>query len=134
VDELQHECEGLVKSNTLSEEINQLMAEKVEYEQKLDEIFDREIEKGKKPDKEKIQSSFQRIEKVDKKIGKLIRAHSQHFNPYWGETMRSGVEPSRLAGQIEKYACIYMARISDFKDYSPRSYFRPKKKKLPHEA
>jgi hypothetical protein len=71
---------------------------------------------------------------VDKKIGKLIRAHSQHFNPYWGEIMRSGVEPSRLAGQIEKYACIYMAKISDFMEFSPRSYFRPKKKKLPHEA
>lgn len=134
VDELEHECDALVKSHSLSEEINQFMSEKVDLEQKLDELFDREIEKGKKPDKEKIQAHFQKIEKVDKKIGKLIRAYSQHFNPYWGEIMRSGVEPSRLAGQIEKYACIYMAKISDFIDYSPRSYFRPKKKKLPHEA
>jgi len=47
--------------------------------------------------------------------------------------MRAGVEPSRLAGQIEKYACIYMAKISDFADCSPRTYFRPKKKMLPHE-
>ena len=47
--------------------------------------------------------------------------------------MRSGVEPSRLAGQIEKYACIYMAKVSDFIEYSPRTYFRPKKKTLPHE-
>ncbi|MES2525847.1 MAG: HAD-IG family 5'-nucleotidase [Bdellovibrionota bacterium] len=134
IDELLHETEALVKSNALSEEINQLMAEKVSYEVKLDELFDREIEKGKKPDKEKVQAHFQKMEKVDKKIGKLIRAHSQFFNSYWGEVMRSGVEPSRLAGQIEKYACIYMAKISDFMDYSPRSYFRPKKKKLPHEA
>lgn len=134
VDELSHEIEALDKTQGLSDEINALMAEKVEYEHKLDELFDREIEKGKKPDKEKINSHFQKIEKVDKKIGKLIRSHSVNFNPYWGELMRSGVEPSRLAGQIEKYACIYMAKISDFFDYSPRSYFRPKKKKLPHEA
>lgn len=134
IDELLAETEALEKSESISKEINILMAEKIQLEQKLDTIFDREIEKGKKPDKEKIQDHFQKIEKVDKKIGKLIRAHSQHFNSYWGETMRAGVEPSRLAGQIEKYACIYMAKISDFADYSPRTYYRPRKKILPHEV
>lgn len=133
IDELITEVEALDKSATLTDQINDLMAEKVELEQKLDELFDKEIEKGKKPDKTKIQAHFKKIETVDKKIGKLIRSHSQFFNPYWGETMRAGVEPSRLAGQIEKYACIYMAKISDFTDYSPRTYYRPRKKTLPHE-
>lgn len=134
IEELFQETTALEESATLSEEINTLMTEKITYEQKLDDLFDKEIEKGKKPDKEKIQAHFQRIEKVDKKIGKLIRAHSQYFNPYWGETMRAGVEPSRLAGQIEKYACIYMASIADFVEYSPRTYYRPRKKTLPHES
>lgn len=134
IDELIAEIAALEKSENLSKEINILMSEKVILEQKLDELFDREIEKGKKPDKEKVQAAFGKIEKVDKKIGKLIRSHSSHFNPYWGETMRAGVEPSRLAGQIEKYACIYMSKISDFADYSPRTYYRPRKKTLPHEA
>ncbi|HXH29241.1 MAG TPA: HAD-IG family 5'-nucleotidase [Bacteriovoracaceae bacterium] len=133
IEELLSECAALDKSAVISDEINLLMTEKVDFEQKLDDLFDREIEKGKKPDKEKIQAHFQKIEKVDKKIGKLIRAHTQNFNSYWGETMRAGVEPSRLAGQIEKYACIYMAKIADFDDYSPRTYYRPKKKMLPHE-
>lgn len=133
IDELISEVEALNKSDSLTDEINTLMSEKVELEHKLDELFDKEIEKGKKPDKTKIQAHFQKIEKVDKKIGKLIRSHSQFFNPYWGETMRAGVEPSRLAGQIEKYACIYMAKISDFTEYSPRTYYRPRKKTLPHE-
>lgn len=134
IDELITEIDSIEKSETISAEINVLMAEKVTLERKLDEMFDREIEKGKKPDKDKVQAHFQKIEKVDKKIGKLIRSHSQFFNPYWGETMRAGVEPSRLAGQIEKYACIYMAKISDFADYSPRTYYRPRKKMLPHEV
>lgn len=134
IEELIQECEAITKSEALSKEINTLMAEKVDYESKLDNLFDREFEKGKKPDKEKLQAHFQRIEKVDKKIGKLIRGHKAFFNPHWGETMRAGVEPSRLAGQIEKYACIYMAKISDFVNYSPRTYFRPRKKTLPHEV
>lgn len=133
IDELIHERTAIHKTASISDEINSLMSEKVQLEQKLDELFDKEIEKGKKPDKEKIQTHFKKIETVDKKIGKLIRSHSQNFNPYWGETMRAGVEPSRLAGQIEKYACIYMAKISDFAECSPRTYFRPKKKMLPHE-
>jgi HAD superfamily 5'-nucleotidase-like hydrolase len=134
IDELLEETKAVEKSETLSKEISTLMEEKIQLEHKIDDIFDKEMEKGKKPDKEKIKLHFEKIEKVDKKIGKLIRAHSQNFNPYWGETMRAGVEPSRLAGQIEKYACIYMAKISDFAEYSPRTYYRPRKKTLPHEA
>lgn len=134
IEELIEEIDALEKSESISEQINKLMTDKVALEQKLDALFDKEIEKGKKPTKEKIQTHFKKIETVDKKIGKLIRAHSQFFNPYWGETMRAGVEPSRLAGQIEKYACIYMAKISDFADYSPRTYYRPRKKTLPHEG
>lgn len=133
IDELIAETQANEKSAPISAEINTLMKQKIDMEQKLDELFDKELEKGKKPDKVKLQEHFQKIEKIDKKIGKLIRTHTQHFNSYWGETMRAGVEPSRLAGQIEKYACIYMAKVSDFIDYSPRTYFRPKKKSLPHE-
>jgi hypothetical protein len=133
IDELIHETDANEKSAAINLEINDLMKQKIDLEQNLDELFDKELEKGKKPDKAKVQDHFQKIEKVDKKIGKLIRAHTLNFNPYWGETMRAGVEPSRLAGQIEKYACIYMSKVADFIDYSPRTYFRPKKKMLPHE-
>ena len=133
IEELGKETTANTNTAPISLEINTLMKQKIDFEQKIDELFDREQDRGKKPDKEKLQDHFQKIEKVDKKIGKLIRAHTQHFNSHWGETMRAGVEPSRLAGQIEKYACIYMAKVSDFMDYSPRTYFRPKKKTLPHE-
>jgi HAD superfamily 5'-nucleotidase-like hydrolase len=134
IEELLMECEALEQTAEISREIGELMASKLVLEQELDRVFDQEFEDGVKPDKEVINDYFQRIEKVDKKIGKLIRSHAQHFNPYWGETMRAGVEPSRLAGQIEKYACIYMAKVSNFKNFSPRTYFRPRKKTLPHEG
>jgi HAD superfamily 5'-nucleotidase-like hydrolase len=134
IEELITECEALASTAEISAEIFELMGTKVKLEQEIDELFDTEIERGQRPDKEVVQDRFQKIEKVDRKVGKLIRSHAQHFNAYWGETMRAGVEPSRLAGQIEKYACIYMAKISNFADYSPRNYFRPRKKILPHES
>ena len=133
IDELIHETHANEKTAAISTGIVLLMKQKVELEQKLDQMFDKDVESGKKPDKTKVQAHFKKIESVDKKIGKLIRSHTQHFNPNWGETMRAGAEPSRLAGQIEKYACIYMSKVADFIDYSPRTYFRPKKKTLPHE-
>jgi HAD superfamily 5'-nucleotidase-like hydrolase len=133
IDELIAETQALERASGINGEINSLMKTKIEIEQKIDELFDKEIEKGRRPDKEKINAHFGEIEKVDKQIGKLIRKNTAFFNKHWGETMRSGVEPSRLAGQIEKYACIYMSKVSDFIDYSPRTYFRPKKKTLPHE-
>jgi HAD superfamily 5'-nucleotidase-like hydrolase len=133
LDELIPEMEALKNGAPLMAEINTLMNQKVELEHEIDISFDREIEKGKKPSKEKVSGLLSKIDIIDKKVGKLIRQHAKDFNPYWGETMRAGQEPSRLAGQIEKYACIYMAKIADFIDYSPRIYFRPKKKLLPHD-
>lgn len=133
IDELIGEIESLKQTEGLSKQIHALMADKIEIEHQIDELFDKEIEKGKKIQKQEMQELFKKIEKLDKKIGKLIRTHSHYFNPYWGETMRAGVEPSRLAGQIEKYACVYMSKVSDFAEHSPRTYYRPRKKMLPHE-
>ncbi len=133
IEELIEECDALREVSSINEQLNNLMDEKLVLERKIDSLFDKEIEKGKKPDKKKIDVHFKKIDSIDKKLTKLIKEHTKSFNPHWGETMRAGLEPSRLAGQIEKYACIYMTKIADFKDYSPRTYFRPKKKTLPHE-
>lgn len=73
------------------------------------------------------------IEKIDKNLSDMIVEYQKHFNPYWGEITRAGMEESRFAGQVEKYACIYMTKISDLGAYSPRTYFRPKKRNLAHE-
>lgn len=126
VEELESECQALKKTQKMSDEINDLMNEKIDLEHQLDRHHSAK-------DKKKTQPIFDRIEAIDKKLGKLIRQYQGHFNPHWGEVMRAGVEPSRFAGQVEKYACIYMSRIADFADYSGRTYFRPKKRPLAHE-
>lgn len=128
VEELAGERQALRKTRTLSEEIAGLMGRKVELEHGLDRLFD----KGER-DKAQTAPIHNEITGIDKKLGVLIRDYQTNFNPYWGEVMRAGVEPSRFAGQVEKYACIYMAKIADFADYSPRTYYRPKKRPLPHE-
>ncbi|MBC7398110.1 MAG: 5'-nucleotidase, partial [Bdellovibrionales bacterium] len=133
IDELIPEIEAVKKTAPISLAISKLMNLKVKLEHQLDALYDQAIEKGQKPAAKSTDAFLKKIRENDVKLGKLIREHVKPFNSYWGETMRAGQEPSRLAGQIEKYACIYMAKISDFVDYSPRIYFRPKRKGLPHD-
>lgn len=128
VEEIEGERLALKATRDLNLEINQLMSRKVELEHSLDRLYEKNTK-----DKSQTAPLFTEIASIDKKLGKLIREYQTHFNPHWGEVMRAGVEPSRFAGQVEKYACIYMGRIADFADYSPRTYYRPKKRPLPHE-
>jgi HAD superfamily 5'-nucleotidase-like hydrolase len=128
VEELAQEREALMKSKEINAEISILMSEKIKFEHQLDRLYS-----SARPTKEQLAPLHEDISKIDKKLSTLIRQYASHFNSYWGEVMRAGIEPSRFAGQVEKYACIYMSRIADFADYSPRTYYRPKRRPLPHE-
>ena len=47
--------------------------------------------------------------------------------------MRAGNEESYFAHQVERFACIYMGRLSDLTGYSPRTYFRAPRIPMAHE-
>ena len=125
---LEHEVNAIKKSSCIQEEIDKNMKLKLEIEQEINEVY----AKGK--DKFKLGSLFEKIEKLNQKISNNIEEHHSHFNPYWGSVMRAGSEESFIAGQVEKYACIYMAKVNDLLELSPKSYFRPIKRIMPHEV
>lgn len=133
IEELDKEVTAYKSTKDISVEIDQLMEKKVEIEKIIDDLYAKEHEHGEKVEKEEVFSKFDEIEKIDKQIGALIKTYESNFNPNWGEVMRAGVEPSIYAAQIERYACIYMTKVSDFNLYSPRNYYRPKKRKMAHE-
>lgn len=133
IEELDREVQAYRDAKPHSVEIDSLMAQKVELEKQIDELYAKEHEHGEDVSKDQVMAKFDEIEKLDKAVGKQIKMYEKHFNPFWGEVMRAGAEPSAFASQIERYACIYMTKIADFKDYSPRTYYRPKKRKMAHE-
>lgn len=133
IEELNKEVTAYKSTKDISVEIDQLMEEKVQTEKQIDELYAKEHEHGEKVSKDELHAQFDKIEKLDKKIGGLIKTYESNFNPYWGEVMRAGAEPSIYASQIERYACIYMTKVSDLLNYNPRTYFRPKKRKMAHE-
>lgn len=122
VEELTEEINSLRKGEKIQKEIDKLMEDK--------ESLERQVAGATEEEGMEI---YIRIRKLDEDISEKILRYQDFFNHIWGPIMRAGQEESRLAHQIERYACIYMSKITDLKDYSPRHYFRPRRRPLPHE-
>lgn len=134
LDPLAEEIKAIKKSAPIQDQIDKLMEKKESLETTLNNLEVSKYEEGKPPKKEDVNHTYAQIDKVNQSISELITQYKTHFNPYWGELMRAGQEESRMADQVEKYACLYVAKISDLMDYSPRTYFRPNRRVLPHEV
>lgn len=130
---LKDEIESLKKSDSIQKDIDRLMNEKSKLEKTLNDKEAILFEEGEKVSKEEMNQFYAQIEKLNNQISEKISQYRTHFNPYWGELMRAGQEESRMADQVEKYACLYMTKVEDLLQNSPKTYFRPKKRTLPHE-
>ena len=74
------------------------------------------------------------ITTLDEEIAPLARAAAQLGNPVWGPLMRSGVDKSLFARQVEKYADVYTSRVSNFMAATPYGYLRAARGSLPHDS
>lgn len=135
--DLEEELKGLRKSHEIQCRIDALMAEKAEFEKEINTL---DIARYTKTDgavtvahNRQVNNLYKKMDQINGEITDLIYAYRKCFNPYWGEILRAGSEESLYAEQVEEYACIYMTKVSDLADYSPRTYFRPIKRIMPHE-
>ncbi len=128
--DLDGELEAIRATRELQSEIDSLMNRKEWLEKEADDAEMNRRFGGRKrvPDNHNLEQ-----EKLNTRISELLDELKTHFNPYWGEILRAGSEESRYAEQVEKYACIYMTKVSDLYDHSPRTYFRPPRRRLAHE-
>ena len=131
---LAEEVSALSQSEEIQKSIDALMIQKEELETKINEIDLRKHEEGEEVSKKELNHLFAQMDKLNHNIATKLEDYQKFFNPHWGAMMRAGQEESRFADQVEKYACIYMPKVSDLNDYSPRTYFRPLKRVLPHES
>tara|TARA_R110002072_G_scaffold534_8_gene4291 strand:- start:42142 stop:43503 length:1362 start_codon:yes stop_codon:yes gene_type:complete len=134
LDPLADEIKSIENSASIQKNIDIAMEKKEKLELKLIELEDYKFNNSDKSQKDEISKIYSQIDSKNKEISSQINAYKEHFNPYWGEMMRAGQEESRFADQVEKYACIYMTKIEDLLVHSPRTYFRPNRRDLPHES
>ncbi len=72
--------------------------------------------------------------KLDAQIGPLAQASGRLHNPHWGLLLRTGIDKSHLARQVERHADIYMSRVSNFLQYTPFAFLRSQRNSLPHDS
>ncbi len=75
-----------------------------------------------------------RLVELDQRIAPLAKQSNELLNPRWGPLMRCGNDKSHLARQIERYADVYMSRVSNLLAYTPYAYLRAPRVNLPHEV
>lgn len=81
-----------------------------------------------------IQAVRAELVELDARIMPLAREAGELSNPVWGLLMRAGNDKSHLARQIERYADVYMSRVSNFLMYTPFVYLRSPRGSLPHDS
>ena len=133
LDPLAEEIESISNAIPIQGRIDKLMEEKILLEKSLNVIELKKHKLDKEVKKENLDQTYVKIDQIDSEISDLLVEFKKMFNPHWGEMMRAGYEESRFADQVEKYACIYMAKFTDLLNYTPRTYFRPKKRIMAHE-
>lgn len=133
VEELEDEVQKLQAVAPVVNNINALMAQKIPLEHELDTLISEKIEQGTQAHNSRIDELMNQIGEIDKKISPYIQEQHKFFNPYWGEVMRVGIEESYFAYQVERFACVYMSRLADLLQASPRTYFRSYRKPMAHE-
>lgn len=133
VEELEDEIKKERQAAPILEKINALMEQKFPLEIKLDKLISEQIENKTNQHDEKIRELLGQVSELDKSISPLIKQQQQIFNPYWGEVMRTGIEESYFAYQVDRFACVYMAKLADLLNTSPRTYFRSSRRPLAHD-
>jgi HAD superfamily 5'-nucleotidase-like hydrolase len=133
VEELGKEIEAYRQAQPSSGQIRELMDKKAPLEREMVDIISTKIETGKEADEARVQDLQNQLMELDKAISQLIKKQQSLFNPYWGEIMRAGNEESYFANQVDRFACIYMEKLSDLLEMSPRTYFRASRRPLAHE-
>lgn len=122
------------KAEPIIHEIDTLMKRKEPLEDQLTEIMTLKYEKTEKVDDSQIDKLQKEINEFDAQISQLIKKQQLLYNPNWGQLMRAGNEESYFAYQMERYACVYMSKVEDLFQLSPRTYFRAPRRPLSHEV
>ena len=133
VDELTNEIKSQEHAFPIEEKIIKVMNVKKELEQRSIDLHTQSIEEGSKVDDKTIAEIQKKISTLDIEITKLLKEEQAFYNSHWGRVFRAGAEETYFAYQVERYACIYMEKLSDLFAQSPLTYFRANQRLLAHD-
>lgn len=133
LDELGAEREGQRNALPIENDIKVMMDIKRKLEEKNIELYTKSVTEQSKQYNEALEILHEQIAEVDNKITTLLQKQHEFFNPNWDRVFRVGAEESYFAYQVERFACIYMEKLSDLFAHSPYTYFRFRRRLLAHD-
>ena len=142
VRELEKELEGLSAFRAGQAQLDAAMSEKALFEHQLSILRLAHLRNTQVPPPRydadaataEIRALRARLVDLDQRIAPLAKQSNELLNTRWGPLMRCGNDKSHLARQIERYADVYMSRVSNLLAYTPFAYLRAPRVTLPHEV
>jgi HAD superfamily 5'-nucleotidase-like hydrolase len=144
VRELEEELRALEEFKPKQRELTELMDEKERVEHRYSQIrlhlqrkergYGPQVEEAPSELKEMMQRARSEVLDLDARIAPLAKQAGELANPRWGLLMRAGNDKSHLARQIERYADVYMSRVSNLLELTPFVYMRSPRGSLPHDS
>lgn len=133
VEELGAEIAAQVRALPIEKQISEAMDIKKLLEYQYVRLHTQLIDEGKVEYNKELQDLQAQISKIDAQLTKLIKEQQAFFNPKWERIFRAGAEESYFAHQVDRFACIYMEKLSDLLECSPITYFRANRRLLAHD-
>ena len=133
VEELGDEIAAQKKARTFEQSIMQNMAMKTDLEQEHIDLQTKSIEEKTNQYADALNALQANISSLDLIIANLLHEQQLLFNPKWERMFRAGAEESYFAYQVDRFACIYMEKLSDLLALSPLTYFRANRRLLAHD-
>lgn len=62
-----------------------------------------------------------------------LKQYHQNFHPIWGQLMKTGVQNSRFASQVERFACLYTSHLANLTSYSPSKSYKALEDMMPND-
>ena len=141
--QLEDEVEALESFEAQQVDLSRMMAEKDAMEHRFSRLRlgAQRKRKGYGPQPTESVKSLERrmtalreqLVDLDAKIAPLAAAGSELRSERWGLLLRTGNDKSHLARQIERYADVYMSRVSNLLALTPFVYLRSPRTSLPHD-
>ena len=134
VEELGNEIAAQKKASPLEQDIITHMSAKKILEEQYITLHTQEINETTAKNNQILRDIQLNIASIDAKISNLLQEQQLFFNPKWERMFRAGAEESYFAYQVDRFACIYMEKLSDLLEHSPLTYFRANKRFLAHDC
>ena len=133
VEELGEEIASQKRALPTEKKIIESMAIKKVLEQQYIDLHTRSFEEDSKDYDEEINGLQKQISSLDLEITRLLQEEQTFYNKHWGRVFRTGAEESYFAYQVDRFACIYMEKLTDLLEHAPITYFRANRRLLAHD-